>query len=441
MSEPLTQRLTGWGRVPAIQAEVRAGEDLLRTATGAVLSRGLGRAYGDAALPLGGPVSVTTGADRILAFDDTTGVLRAEAGLSLHELMRQFLHRNWFTPVSTGTQYVTLGGMVASDVHGKNHHVHGTISNFLRSLVMAVPDGDGLRVVRCSPDAHADLFWATCGGMGLTGHILEVELQLERLPSPWIYEESQRFGSLEEVFLELKAVSQDWPMTVSWIDTSVRGPKAGRGIVMKGRWATAEEAPPEPPPWRGAIEVPTWFPSGVMNRLSVRAMNAAFYAKHGSGLVKHVVSPEAFYYQLDMVTEWNRGYGQRGFTQYQCVMPSDMAVFREFLQRFQDLGGCSFVTVLKDCGPQGRGPMSFPQEGTSLALDIPMGPGIEKLVHELNAFVIDHGGRVYLAKDAFTDAAELRRMYPRLPEFLEAKRAWDPDGRLTSLLGARLQLQ
>ena len=432
-----TQALAGWGRVPIVQAPVRAGEDLAKITSDAVLSRGLGRAYGDAALPVGGPVAITTYADRILSFDASTGRLRAEAGLSQHELMRQLLPQGWFTPVSPGTQFVTLGGMVASDIHGKNHHVHGTFGNFVRSLLLRVADG---RVVRCSPTEEAELFWATFGGMGLTGHILEVEVDLERLASPWIYEESERYGSLEEVFTHLKAASADWPMTVAWVDTSATGAKLGRGILMKGRWATAEEAPSEPPGWRHAIEVPPVFPSGVMNRATVRAMNAVWYAKHGASPRKHYVGPEAFYYQLDMATEWNRGYGANGFTQYQCVVPGPVSIFRELLERFQKMGGCSFVTVFKDCGPEGKGILSFPKEGTSMALDIPMGPNTEKLVHELNAFVMAHEGRVYLAKDAFTTATDFARMYPRREEFMAVRRQWDPAGRIRSVLSDRVGL-
>lgn len=430
--------LSGWGRFPVVEATVQQGEDLRRITEGAVLSRGLGRAYGDAALPAGGPVAVTTLADRIVSFDPATGVLRAEAGLSLRQLMRDFLHRGWFTPVSTGTQYVTLGGMIASDVHGKNHHVHGTISQFVSGLLLRVADGS---LVECSPEVHPELFWATCGGMGLTGHILEVELRLERLSSPWIYEESERYGTLREVFTHLKSASADWPMTVAWIDTSATGADMGRGILMKGRWADAADAPSEPPGWRVAPEVPEVFPSGVMNRLSVRAMNATWYAKHGPNTRKHFVGPEAFYYLLDMATQWNRGYGRRGFTQYQCVMPSDMEAFSEFLQLFQDLGGCSFVTVFKDCGPAGPGMLSFPQEGTSVALDIPIGADTQRLVDELNAFVVARGGRIYLAKDAFTTREHFQAMYPRLEEFLEVKRKWDPDNHFTSLMAQRLGLQ
>ncbi|MEZ4316871.1 MAG: FAD-binding oxidoreductase [Myxococcota bacterium] len=438
MTTPPRVDLHGWGRHPVIPATVRRSEDLERASLGAGLSRGLGRAYGDAALPPrdgGRPVSVTTLADRILGFDPDTGVLRAEAGLSLSTLMHVFLPRGWFSPVSTGTQYVTLGGMVASDVHGKNHHVHGTFGSFVRALRIRTGTGE---VFEATPTAHADLFFATLGGMGLTGHILEVELTLERLPSPWIFEESERHGSLREVFEALTAASEQWPMTVAWVDTSATGARLGRGILNKCRWATPDEAPPDPPRPRPSLPVPFLFPSGVMNPFTVRWQNRIWYWRHGARTKAHVIHPENCFYQLDLLTEWNRGYGKRGFTQYQCVLPKDPALYEELLTRFQALGGCSFVTVFKDCGPEGRGLLSFPQTGTSMALDIPIFPGIEKLVRELNAFVIDHGGRVYLAKDAFTSPDELTRMYPRLPEFLAVRDRYDPDHTLSSAQSVRL---
>ncbi len=432
--------LHGWGRYPVIEARVTASEDLERASRGAVLSRGLGRAYGDAAVPPPGcerPVSVTTRANRILSFDPETGVLRAEAGLSLSELARLYLPRGWFTPVSPGTQFVTLGGMVASDIHGKNHHVEGTFGRYVRALRMRTGAGEIVEVTR---DSHPELFAATLGGMGLTGHILEVEVTLARLPSPWIYEESTRHGSLREVFEALNAAGEDWPMTVAWVDTSVPGPAAGRGIVIVGRWATPDEAPPAPPGRRPSVPVPDVFPNGVMNRATIRAMNAAWYAKHGAREKKHVVHPANFFWQLDLATEWYRGYGSRGFTQYQCVMPRDAAVYEEFLRRFQALGGASFVTVFKDCGERGEGMLSFPKLGTSLAVDVPITTVEEtaKLVRELNAYVLDHGGRVYLAKDAFTTADEFRRMYPRWEAFQAVRERWDPERTLASALSRRL---
>lgn len=438
MSTPPPVELYGWGRYPVVPAHIRAAEKLEALTQGAVLSRGLGRAYGDAALPPAHcerHVARTVLADRILSFDPSTGVMRAEAGLSLSSLMHVFLPRGWFSPVSTGTQYVTLGGMVASDVHGKNHHGHGTFSNFVRALRIRTGTGE---VIEATPESHADLFWATCGGMGLTGHILEVELELERLASPWIYEESERYDSLTDIYEALVAAGESWPMTVAWIDTSATGDQLGRGILNKCRWATPAEAPAEPPRPRPSLEVPFWLPSGVMNRFSVRWMNALWHWRHGAATKKHVIHPENCFYQLDLLTEWNRGYGKRGFTQYQCVMPKDIELYRELLGRFQALGGCSFITVLKDCGPAGKGPLSFPQPGTSLALDIPLFDGIDKLIHELNAFVIANGGRVYLAKDAFTEPDELAQMYPRLPEFLEVRNKYDPEHTLSSAQAVRL---
>lgn len=429
--------LTGWGRYPVVEAELVSGEHLDVLTEEAVLSRGLGRAYGDAALPpaaSGRPVVRTPLADRFIAFDPTTGILRAEAGVSLQTLMRTFLPQNFFTPVSPGTQYVTLGGMVASDIHGKNHHVAGTFGRYVRSLTLRVGTGD---IVTCSRDQHADLFWATIGGMGLTGHILEVEVQLEALPSPWIYEETERHDSLADVFTQLNAASDDWPMTVSWVDTSARGAQLGRGIVMRGRWAEVGEAPLMYAPWRRAPAVPDMLPSFLMNPFTVKWMNAAYHWLHGANEKRHVVKPEAFYYQLDMLREWNRGYGRKGFTQYQCVMPRDRALYEDFLRLFQNLGGCSFVTVFKDCGEQGDGMLSFPKEGTSLAVDIPMSDAVPRMIREMNAFVLDHGGRVYLAKDAFTTADELARMYPRLEEFLAVREKYDPQRRISSALSVR----
>lgn len=434
--------LHGWGRYPVVEADVAASEDLERL-TGdvdAVLSRGLGRAYGDAALPPDGcarTVASTVRADRILGFDEATGVLRAEAGLSLGELAKIYLPRGWFTPVSPGTRYVTLGGMVASDIHGKNHHSHGTFGKSVRSLRMRVADG---RVVDVSREVHPELFRATLGGMGLTGHVLEVEVALAKVPSPWLYEESERYGGFREVFAALNAASEAYPMTVAWVDTSATGARRGRGIVMRGRWATPSEAPSKPVRFRTGPRFPFLFPSGLGNPTTFKLANAVWYHKHGRRPIQHVVPPSAFFWILDLARDWNRGYGKRGFTQYQCVMPSDIAVYERFLDLFQRLGGSSFVTVFKDCGEQGEGLLSFPQKGTSLAVDVPIRTIEEtrRMVRELDAFVVDHGGRVYLAKDAFTSPEAFRKMYPQWERFQAVRDAWDPERKLRSALSVRL---
>ncbi|MEZ4238238.1 MAG: FAD-binding oxidoreductase [Myxococcota bacterium] len=432
--------LHGWGRYPVIDADVVSGEDLERITADAVLSRGLGRAYGDAALPPAGaghPVALTPKADRILGFDPETGVIRAEAGLSLEVLTRLFLPRGWFTPVSPGTRYVTLGGMVASDIHGKGHHVDGTFGRAVRSLRMRVADG---RILDVSREAHPELFFATLGGQGLTGHVLEVEVALQPVPSSWLYEESERYGTFAETFAALVQASVDFPMTVAWIDTTARGAKRGRGIVIRGRWATPDEAPAHPPSLRAGPRFPFLFPSGLGNPLTFRLANAVWYYKHPRRVVKHVVGPETFFWQLDLAREWNKGYGKRGFFQYQCVLPTDVALFDALLQRFQALGGSSFVTVLKDCGEQGEGLLSFPKRGTSLAVDVPIRSvaDAQRIAAGLDDFVVANGGRVYLAKDAFTSASAFRAMYPSWERFQRIRDEWDPERRLRSALSVRL---
>jgi len=435
------ERLTGWARHPAIEGRTLRGEDLPRLAARAKLSRGLGRAYGDSALPPRGsdrPVVLTPLADRILAFDETTGVLRAEAGFRLSTLRELLLPRGWFTPVSPGTRHVTLGGMVAADIHGKNHHVAGCFGRHVRAL--RIRTGDGMER-EIGPERERELFLATLGGMGLTGHILEVEVQLERVPTPWIYEQTERRPNLQAVIEGLAEASASWPMTVAWIDTSARGAAMGRGIVMRGRWAKPEEAPKEAPKVKHGIRVPFDVPSGLVNPFTIRLLNAAFYWRHPARMVEHVVHPETYFWQLDALDEWNRGFGRRGFTQFQCVLPS-AELYREMLELFQRMGGCSFVTVFKDCGEVGEGLLSFPQRGTTLAVDVPMrkDDGTQRLVSAMIDLAIANGGRVYLAKDAFATPEQFRKMYPRWEEWLEIRRRYDPEGRLRSAQGVRLGL-
>ncbi len=430
--------LTGWGRlgVPAIE---RRGEDLERLVRGAVLCRGLGRAYGDAALPPPGCTEVigTSLADRVLAFDPSSGLLRAEAGLSLNQLKDSFLTRGWFVPVTPGTQFVTLGGMVAADVHGKNHHVAGTIGQHVQSLRIAVADGS---VVTASRTEHPDLFVATLGGMGLTGHILEVSLTLEAIPSPWIWEESQRVDNIDDYLAALDWAAPHWPMTVGWIDCLATGRNLGRGILIKGRWATPEEAPSAPPKKGNRVALPFDFPGWALNDATVSAFNTAYYWKHISRTRTGIRHPEPFFYPLDGIHHWNRMYGRRGFTQHQCVLPREAghSAVKRYVELLTKRGGASFLCVIKDCGAQGEGLLSFPLPGTSVALDLPCRPDTPALVHELNRFVLDHGGRIYLAKDTFTRAADYRAMEPRLDAFLAVRNQWDPTHKIRSALSHRL---
>lgn len=430
--------ISGWGLVPVPGYEERS-EDLERLTRDTVLTRGLGRSYGDSSLPPPGErrVAATPLADRILAFDAQTGVLRAEAGLALRTLNRLLLPRGFYSPVTPGTQFITLGGMVAADVHGKNHHVAGTFGRHVRALKLRVADG---RIVKCSRDNDSDLFRATLGGMGLTGHVLEVECALERVPSAWVLQESERIPDIDRFVEALKQSARGWPHTMGWIDCLSRGRALGRGILLRGRWAGAEEAPRPFRPLPDRPAMPFVLPEWVVNPLSVRAFNALLYGSHLPRLKRGIVHPETFFYPLDAIGHWNRMYGRRGFFQYQCVLPDSAGpgAARKFLDVLTARGGASMLCVIKDCGPEGIGLLSFPRPGISIALDIPIRDDTQALVDTLNQAVIEAGGRVYLAKDQFTRPEHFQAMEPRLPTFLSIRQRWDPEGRIRSAQSVRV---
>jgi FAD/FMN-containing dehydrogenase len=431
--------LAGWGRVPVVDGHEVRSERLEEITRNVSLTRGLGRAYGDAALPAAADrvVAASPLADRILSFDPETGLLHAEAGFSLDQMYRVLLRRGWYTPVSPGTRFVTLGGMIAADVHGKNHHRDGCIGEHVRSITLRVADG---RIVTCARDVEPDLFRATLGGMGLTGHILTATLQLHRVPSPWIVQEAERIPALEVFIHRLKEAATEWPMTVGWIDGVARGAALGRGVLLCGRWADSHEMKTGFPELRRPIDVPVDLPSGLLNPVTVRLFNTAYYHRHPTRPTRSVVSPETFLYPLDAIGRWNRAYGRRGFVQYQCVLPAadvnrSVRAFMELVARH---GRASFLSVIKDCGPEGSGTLSFPMPGISIALDIPHDGVTQAIVDQMNRLVRDQGGRIYLAKDALTRAEDFRAMEPRLERFLAVRRTWDPDGRIRSALSVRL---
>jgi FAD/FMN-containing dehydrogenase len=433
------EQLSGFGHVPIVPGrEVRA-ESLEQITRDVPLTRGLGRAYGDAALPAPGDDTVagTRLADRVLSFDADSAVLVAEAGFSLDQLYTVFLPRGYFTPVTPGTRFVTLGGMVASDVHGKNHHVEGCFGRHVVSLRVRVADGT---ILTCSPTEHPDLFWASVGGMGLTGHILEVAVRLTRVPSPWILQETEQVADIDAFLDGLARAAAAWPMTLGWIDCLSAGDALGRGILYRGRWAESAEAPPGFPRLRRPVPVPLMMPANLLQPIAVRAFNAANFRWHGSRVRRRIVHPASFFYPLDTFGEWYRLYGRRGFTQHQCVLPDSAGpqAVRRFLELVARSGGASFLCVIKDCGAEGEGMLSFPRPGISIALDIPMRPQTQSLIDRLNEFVIAEGGRVYLAKDALTRADHFRTMEPRLDAFLRVRRKWDPAGRIRSAQSVRL---
>jgi FAD/FMN-containing dehydrogenase len=429
--------VSGWGLI-GVPACTVASEDLAAITAGAGLTRGLGRSYGDSSLPAPGSWAAASPlADRILAFDPASGLLEAEAGVSLATLNRLFWPRLWTSPVLPGTQQVTLGGMVAADVHGKNHHVDGTFGRHVESLRMRLADGS---LVTTSRQLEPELFRATLGGMGLTGHILEVAVRLAPIPSPWIWGESERIAGIDEFIAALRGAAGDWPFTVGWFDALATGAELGRGILIRGRWAAADEAPAAPPPPIRRLTVPFTLPNWTLNRLSMWAFNQLYFHKHPRGTKRGIVHPETFFHPLDMIRHWNRIYGSRGFTQHQSVLPEGErpGAARRLLEELTARGGASFLCVIKDCGAQGEGLLSFPRPGISIAIDLAAGPGIQELIDALNRRVIEEGGRIYLAKDTFARAEDFRAMEHRLPEFERARRRFDPQRRLSSAQAVRL---
>lgn len=435
---PTTATLEGWGRLPVPGREL-VSSDLEQLTRGARLSRGLGRSYGDSSLPAreDDKIAGTRLADRILGFDPETGLLHVEAGVSLAELNRIFMPRGWFVPVSPGTKYVTVGGMVASDVHGKNHHRDGCFGAHVSRLRIRLASDD---VVTCSPTENADLFYATIGGMGLLGHILEVEVAMKRIASSWVRMESERVANIDEFLAALDRAAAASPMTMGWIDCLSRGKSTGRGLMMAGDWASADEVGTKQPRPPAEHSLPFELPNWALNSWSARAFNALYYRKQLRRRVVRIVSPEPFFYPLDAILHWNRAYGSRGMTQYQCVLPraAGAPAVTELLALLAELGCASPLCVIKDCGPEGKGMLSFPLEGTSVAVDIAVIPEIQSVIDRLNELVIAAGGRIYMTKDRFTRADHFRAMEPRLDAFLAVREKWDPERRLRSAQSVRL---
>jgi hypothetical protein len=276
--------------------------------------------------------------------------------------------------------------------------------------------------------------------MGLTGHILEVEFRMGRIPSPWIWAETERVADIDAFIAGLKAAAKVWPYTMGWIDCLKRGRHIGRGVLMRGRWARPDEAPHHPPAPRSRPAVPFVLPFSMVTRPTVRAFNSFLYWLWLPRRARGVQHPEPFFYPLDVVSDWNRLYGPRGFTQYQCVLPESAGggAARRFLETLTRRGGASMLCVIKDCGPEGQGLLSFPRAGVSIALDIPITDDTQALVDALNEEVIAAGGRVYLAKDAFTRPEHFRAMEPRLDAWQRVRRLWDPENRIKSAQSVRL---
>jgi decaprenylphospho-beta-D-ribofuranose 2-oxidase len=446
--------LTGWGRVAPSRAQLAEPASPLETATllqttlpqtrpTGVIARGLGRSYNNAAQCDGGLVISTARLNRILALDTDTGLATCEAGVSLEQLMVAGLPAGWFVPVSPGTRQVTVGGAIAADVHGKNHHAAGSFATHVPSFDLLLPGGE-LRTVT----PQEDLFWATAGGMGLTGVIVAATVQLSRVATARLRVDTVRTADIDETRAVLTEHDRTHRYTVAWSDSLARGPRLGRSVVTSGDFADLTDLPARERPDGllfapvSRLGVPGEWPVGVINRYTVALANEAYYRKaprHRHGELQTI---GAFFHPLDGIRNWNRVYGPGGLRQYQYVVPfgQEAAVRRSF-ELVSGVRAPSFVTVLKRFGAGDAGLLSFPMPGWTLALDFPARtPGLAGLLARLDELVVAAGGRVYLAKDSRVPAGLLDQMYPRLPEFRKLRAELDPDGLLASDLSRRLGL-
>ena len=408
--------VSAWGR---LSSDAHAVIDLAdRTAVAATLQRsrpgiahGLGRSYGDVALNPGGTLWRTTGLDRLIAFDEATGRLTCEAGVPLADIQDLFVPRGWGLPVLPGTRFVTVGGAIANDVHGKNHHLTGTFADHVVSLRLQRSDGE---TIVCGPGERADWFASTVGGLGLTGVIVEAELQLRPVAGPWLDAETLPYDGLD-AFFRLSAESEDWEYTVSWIDCT--SGETVRGLFMRGRPSEQQDGR-----WRGRrLDLPLVPPVSLVNRFTLAPFNRLYYALNARHTGRRRVHEQPFLFPLDAIANWNRLYGPKGFHQYQCVVPPEAgrAAIGEMLTEIGRSGEGSVLAVLKTFGARWpTGLLSFPRPGVTLALDFRPHASTERLFERLDAIVAAAGGRLYPAKDSRMPRWLFEQGYPRLDTFL-----------------------
>lgn len=409
-----------WGRYP------KADQRLLRLVDrhaalplleGPALPRGNGRSYGDSCLNDGGTLLFTRGLDRFLGFDPGSGLLECESGVLLSEILDLVVPQGWFLQVTPGTRFVTVGGAIANDVHGKNHHRVGSFGHHLEGFELLRSDGTRHW---CSPTEHAEWFAATIGGLGLTGLITRARLRLRRIAGPWMATENIRFRHLAEFFALSAASEGEHEYTVAWIDCAARGNALGRGIFSRANHASARPEQRPPAPIR-RLGVPFTPPLSLINSLSLRAFNVAHFHKQSSDNAQAISHYDPFFYPLDGVGNWNRIYGPRGFLQYQCVVPPESAeaTIGKLLALISDTGTGSFLAVLKQFGSKpSLGMLSFPRPGTTLALDFPnAGSATFTLLDRLDDIVSAAGGAVYPAKDARMSSRHFRQYFPRWEAF------------------------
>lgn len=435
-------KVSNWGRYPEVEADVKLLNPLKVAAQidGAkdFIVRGLGRSYGDASLSAN--IYSALHLNHYLAFSAETGRLHAQAGVSFKDIIDTFLPKGWFLPVTPGTKYITLGGAIAANVHGKNHHSEGSFFRHVESITLLTAEG---KLLECSRKQHPKLFEATFGGMGLTGIILSAVFKLKKVTSAYIRQQTLKASNLADVFALFER-TQSYTYSVAWIDCLAKGKNLGRSVLMLGEHAEKTEVKTTKPlnyQEKSLFTLPIDFPTWLLNPLSIGAFNQVFYHKHING-AEDIIPLEPYFYPLDKIKHWNRMYGKRGFLQYQFVLPLQNSYegMQELLSIINQQQNPSFLAVLKLFGKKDAGYLSFPQEGYTLALDFPYSKEILSVLTKLDEIVQKYEGRVYLAKDARMHPYFFRAGYPELEAFEAIKREYDPHLKLQSDLSKRLKM-
>jgi len=438
------ERLYGWGRTAPSISEVQSptSEDMVAqelARANSVIARGLGRSYGDAAQLSGGLVLTNRSLGGIGSIA-AAGVVTVGAGVSMDELLAITVPLGWFMPVTPGTRQVTIGGAVAADVHGKNHHRDGSLGDHVLEMRLVTPKG----TFTVSPTMEPQLFWATIGGMGLTGVVTTVTLRLLKIQTDKVLVDTTRFSQLDDVMAAMIAGDDDYRYSVAWVDCMTKGASMGRAILTRAEHATRRDITGDSlvAPKSAHLRVPFNAPPGLLNPVSIRAFNEIWFRRAPKRREGEEQSLGAFFHPLDGISDWNRLYGRRGFVQYQfAVANAQCETVVRAIERLSSSGVPSFLAVLKRFGPANHGMLSFPIPGWTLALDLPIGPqALPGVLDDLDEMVIEAGGRVYLAKDSRLNPEAVRVMYPRLPEFLDIKNRIDPRHKLASDLARRLHL-